>query len=95
MHIKRGEKRLMAVDFTNLLAEGDSVASTPAVTIVRKRGRGATSLLSTPAPYINGSQVRFWVDAPADTTVTLYLITASCLSANGERLSQTAPLIVQ
>lgn len=93
--VYRGEKRFLSAELAASLAEGDSLTGTPTVTIVAKRGRGATDLLTTPAPAVNETAVEFWVEVPADQARGNYLAVVTCGTANGETAVEEAPLIVQ
>lgn len=97
MNVYRGEKRFLSVDLAAVIAEGDDLAGTPTVEIVAKRGRGATTMeTSTPTPpAVDGTEVEFWIDVPDDQERGNYLAIVECGTANGERVREEAPLLVQ
>lgn len=91
----RGEKRLLSANLAPALAEGDTLSGTPNVSIVKKRGRGATTMLTTPAPALDGNTVEFWVDVPDDQERGNYLALVECATASGELAKEEVPLLVQ
>lgn len=95
--VYRGEKRLLAVDLAAVLATGAALSGSPTVSIVTKRGRAATTLLTSDpaAPVVSGTEVRFWVIVGATETRGNFLALVSCASNNGETVKEEAPLIVQ
>lgn len=95
--VYRGEKRFLASDLAAVLASGASLSGSPEVVVVKKRGRVGTELVvdSPAVPAISGTEVRFWVDVPADQERGNYLAVVSCASSNGETVVEEAPLLVQ
>lgn len=94
--VYRGERRFLSVELSAILAEGDSLAGTPTVEIVKKRGRAATTMVDNdPAPAVDETAVEFWLDVPDDQERGNYLAIVTCATTNGEVAVEEAPLIVQ
>lgn len=94
----RGEKRFLSAELAASLATGATLSGTPSVTIVAKRGRSATEILTNDpdAPAVDSdTEVRFWVDVPADQARGNYLAIVTCGTTNDEEVVEEVPLIVQ
>lgn len=94
IEVHPGEKRYIAAELAALLAEGDSLASVESVEVVAKRGRAATTMLSTPAPAIDDTAVEFWIDVPGDQAKAIYLGLVTCVTAAAETIIEEVPIIV-
>lgn len=96
--VYRGEKRFLSVEMAAVLPEGATLSGTPTVSIVAKRGRTATEMLTNDpaAPTVSSqTEVRFWIDVPADQARGNYLAIVTCDATNGETAKEEAPIIVQ
>lgn len=87
MQLIDGESLSVAIDFANLLGDGESLSSVTGVTV------DPTAELALGAPAISGTTIVFTADATSATVVgRRYRVTGTVVTSNSETLLEHATI---
>jgi hypothetical protein len=85
-HVEKqpSEKRSYTMDFSNLMATGETIESDPAPSVVSEKRGGGASDLTISDVTISGQTLTMWIEG--GTHASVYRIEASITTSTGQEL---------